>query len=316
MMKRRLFMVAIMASMGLMTFGQNLLTGGNMEKEISGTDTLWHVLADFHSGSTSPQLYQFGYTNDGPSLGVGGCLYVSGSLNGGAVMQTNYLYWEPVTLQGGVTYKISGLLKNISTTWVSGAAGAWCQFEITPTYPVATGQYDTYLGINTWNGCGDGVDGYIEQQDTCVGKKSPYYRLPDSLSTGSHTAYFCIEIGAYTGADPISFDLLIDELSLTDSASSGSSGIKYVTDNSIALSNYPNPVTSSSTIAYTIHESGNVQLAVYNLLGQQVATLVQKFQAPGTYRVRLDASQFSNNVYYCSLKINNKMTTRKILIMK
>ena len=126
-----------------------------------------------------------------------------------------------------------------------------------------------------------------------------------------------MEIGAWTNSDAISFDLLIDKLSIVDSASAGGgAAIRYVSDNSIGLNNYPNPVSSTSTIACTIHESGNVQPAVYNVLGEQAATLVKEFQTPGTYRIQFDASQYRDNVYYYSLKINNKSATRKMLIIK
>jgi hypothetical protein len=89
--------------------------------------------------------------------------------------------------------------------------------------------------------------------------------------------------------------------------------------------NYPNPFNPTTTIMYAIPSSVNghsslVQLIIYNILGEEVITLVNEKQAPGNYEVNFDASGLASGVYIYRLKINNgfnKMTqTRKMLLLK
>ena len=56
--------------------------------------------------------------------------------------------------------------------------------------------------------------------------------------------------------------------------------------------NYPNPFNPSTTIKYSIPEDGFVKLAVYNMLGEEVATIVNTTQKAGRYEVNFNASQF------------------------
>ena len=53
--------------------------------------------------------------------------------------------------------------------------------------------------------------------------------------------------------------------------------------------NYPNLFNPTTTIRYSIHEDGNVQLKIYNSIGVPVRTLINKFEASGNYKVDFDA---------------------------
>ncbi len=81
--------------------------------------------------------------------------------------------------------------------------------------------------------------------------------------------------------------------------------------------NFPNPFNPTTSIRYHIAKQGNVQLIVYNALGQKVATLVNQKQAPGQYTVNFDASRLASGVYYYRLKTGNRFTqTKKMILMK
>jgi hypothetical protein len=80
--------------------------------------------------------------------------------------------------------------------------------------------------------------------------------------------------------------------------------------------NYPNPFNPSTAISYTIAKAGNVSLRVYNLLGQEVATLVNGFQAANTYSVNFNASNLASGVYVYELKAGNNVTSKKMVLMK
>lgn len=82
------------------------------------------------------------------------------------------------------------------------------------------------------------------------------------------------------------------------------------------FSNYPNPFNPVTNFGFRISDLGIVSLKVYNLLGQEVATLIDEQLHPGTYNVRWDASQFSSGVYYFRFQTGDFIDTKKLILMK
>jgi hypothetical protein len=80
--------------------------------------------------------------------------------------------------------------------------------------------------------------------------------------------------------------------------------------------NYPNPFNPTTTISYALPDAGNVKITVSNILGQQVAVVVNKFQNAGTYNVNFDASKLSSGVYMYRLEANNIVISKKMMLMK
>jgi photosystem II stability/assembly factor-like uncharacterized protein len=80
--------------------------------------------------------------------------------------------------------------------------------------------------------------------------------------------------------------------------------------------NYPNPFNPGCDIRYQLPASGTVHLAVYDLLGRNVATLVDGEQLPGTHAVRFDARGLASGVYLCRLTFGDRTTSIKLLHMK
>ncbi len=80
--------------------------------------------------------------------------------------------------------------------------------------------------------------------------------------------------------------------------------------------NYPNPFNPTTTIAFTLPVSGNVTLKVYNIVGQEVATLVNTFQPAGAYEAQFDATNLSSGVYFYSLKAHTFTQVKKMVLMK
>jgi hypothetical protein len=80
--------------------------------------------------------------------------------------------------------------------------------------------------------------------------------------------------------------------------------------------NYPNPFNPTTTINYSIPEDGFVKLAVYNLLGQEVATLVNSFQKADRYEILFNANKLSSGLYIYKLETGNYETSRKLMFMK
>ncbi|MBN2413343.1 T9SS type A sorting domain-containing protein [candidate division KSB1 bacterium] len=82
------------------------------------------------------------------------------------------------------------------------------------------------------------------------------------------------------------------------------------------LQNHPNPFNPATNISYSIPESGLVELKVYNILGQEVATLVNEFKKSGHYNVKFNPPDLSSGVYFYSLISGSYSVTKKMLIIK
>lgn len=80
--------------------------------------------------------------------------------------------------------------------------------------------------------------------------------------------------------------------------------------------NYPNPFNPTTTIKYNVPVSGLVSLKVYNLIGQEVATLVNEAQQSAAYEVSFDASALSSGIYFYTLRAGNFMQTKKMMLIK
>ncbi|MCU0331783.1 MAG: T9SS type A sorting domain-containing protein [Ignavibacteriaceae bacterium] len=87
--------------------------------------------------------------------------------------------------------------------------------------------------------------------------------------------------------------------------------------NSFALEqNYPNPFNPSTTIKYTLGERSAVTLKVYDVLGNEVANLVNTTQEAGQHSVNFDASSLSSGLYIYTLNTGNFTSSKKMMLLK
>ncbi|UCF65987.1 MAG: T9SS type A sorting domain-containing protein [bacterium] len=80
--------------------------------------------------------------------------------------------------------------------------------------------------------------------------------------------------------------------------------------------NYPNPFNPSTQIQYSLKTRSEVQLVVYNALGQKVATLVNNVQPAGVYTVQFDALRLASGIYFYYLKTAEFESVKKMILMK
>jgi hypothetical protein len=80
--------------------------------------------------------------------------------------------------------------------------------------------------------------------------------------------------------------------------------------------NYPNPFNPSATISYQLPKTGNVNLKVFDVLGKEVATLVNMEQTSGSYKVEFNGSGLASGIYYYQLRASDFIETKKMILLK
>ncbi len=118
------------------------------------------------------------------------------------------------------------------------------------------------------------------------------------------------------------FRLIVGTVSF---AEENSMGVDIIPKKFMLYQNYPNPFNPVTTIRYTIPDaarSHHVSVRIYNILGNEIATLVDRDQAAGYYEVQFDARSLSSGTYFCRLRIDGGMSpsgftdTKKLILIK
>ncbi len=93
--------------------------------------------------------------------------------------------------------------------------------------------------------------------------------------------------------------------------------INIIPENDFVLEqNYPNPFNPSTKIRFSVPKSSYVKLTVYNLVGEEAATLFNGNTDPGFHEVNFNASEFPSGVYFCRLQYENSYKMIKMLLLK
>jgi len=80
--------------------------------------------------------------------------------------------------------------------------------------------------------------------------------------------------------------------------------------------NYPNPFNPSTTISYSLAADENVSLKVYDIMGREIAELVNEDQVAGTYSKDFDASLLASGMYFYKISAGNFVSTKKMVLLK
>jgi hypothetical protein len=90
----------------------------------------------------------------------------------------------------------------------------------------------------------------------------------------------------------------------------------YVPQNFSLEQNYPNPFNPSTKIIFNLNQAGMTKLSVYNLLGQEITTLVNEELVAGRHTVNFDASALSSGVYFYKIESGKNTATMKMMLLK
>lgn len=80
--------------------------------------------------------------------------------------------------------------------------------------------------------------------------------------------------------------------------------------------NYPNPFNPSTIISFSLPESADIQLSIFDIMGRELKTLYRGYKSAGAHQVEFDGTDFVSGVYFYRLTYGNQAQTRKMLLVK
>lgn len=180
---------------------------------------------------------------------------------------------------------------------------------------------------NTWN---PHADVFL---DTLSGLIHHKYLLIDAntyagnriLSTGSYNWEVPADIGNDENSLTI-FDARINNLYYQEFhqrfLESGGKSIEtnnignVLSQDAMCIQNYPNPFTQITNIRFKISETSSVNLAVYDMVGCEVETIVNTTMSPGTYQTKFDGTSLTSGLYFCKITAGVYSNTVKMILLK
>ena len=119
-----------------------------------------------------------------------------------------------------------------------------------------------------------------------------------------------------TGGSPAGGLRGVNYVKLTGEAATAIEFVDTTPSEYLLSQNYPNPFNPNTTIEFALPHSSFVTLRVYNVLGDEVATLIAGDHAAGTFKVIWDASEMPSGVYFYRLSAGEYVQTKRAVLMK
>jgi hypothetical protein len=295
------------------------------------------LLAFFFSSEATAQAIklQEGFeTSDTLHLPTGWTRWVMGT---GVPADSLFSNWTvrdtglSVTGLATATSKAHNGLKAVGVSWNVGGSSISDAWLITKRVRnVQAGDSLRFWATGGTTNYGDSLQVWISGQDSLPATQETYLRTlywPTGSTYGLFQRYaidislaagFDVWIGfRYYGDFSTSFGFFVQ---LDDISVGGVTSVEQ-TDPAIperfGLSqNYPNPFNPTTTIGFHLPKSSFTTLKIYNALGQEVATLVDKQLSPGTFKSEWDASGMASGMYFARLTAGQYTETRKLMLVK
>ena len=142
-----------------------------------------------------------------------------------------------------------------------------------------------------------------------------------TLYTGKYRDVFTNDSVSFTENTEMTLSAWSYEVYEYGSGITGVNDEKPIPEQFTLSQNYPNPFNPHTRIRYTISNTGSssttfVQLKVYDILGNEVATLVSKYQIAGGYEVEFNGADYSSGIYFYKITTDNYVATRKMVLLK
>jgi photosystem II stability/assembly factor-like uncharacterized protein len=293
--------------------------------------------------------YRFGVLNNTLYAGTRGGAYSTTDLglnwtpvitNGNNVRQIDaFLQINDTLLAGGGDRFLSGLGLFRSTdggiAWTLSqvhtfSVGIFC-FANTPAGLYAGTSHGAFISTNsgvTWTRVSNGLgpDPYLMSMtwrgdSVIAGTLNGVY-----ISTDQGNLWTLISSDLPISARAVQSMLIIDDTLYIGTETGGmwrkpiaqaTTGVSETAPHTFTLhQNYPNPFNPATTIAYDVASHGRVTIAVYNVLGQEVATLVDEVKSPGKYTAVWSAAGQASGMYLCRLTANGSSRIQRMVLVR
>ncbi|HPG39310.1 MAG TPA: T9SS type A sorting domain-containing protein [bacterium] len=305
--------VAFLFLTGLVS-GQNVISNGGF------ADTTGWSVSNLDASTLAEAT--FGVDDEErPAMGSGPYLYLTGV----ASDYSNIAVFQKVTVIGGTQYQFSGAFKDLTYGQLN---QFWSEIYISVEAPVDGSDYtplagsnsNRYLAFNTWTGCGSGVDGTY-QDNGCNSPNTGLYTAPGEAGVPVEV-YVVIKTGIWCGGPEYSFDVAVDEVSLTPVGGTAINKNDLAKNEQYQLfQNYPNPFNPATTINFSLPGNETVSLAVFDLTGRKIKTLVNETFNAGNHTVTWDGcndagQRVPSGVYLYKIQTGNFSMIRKMTLLQ
>ena len=312
----------ILAKTGISSTGTTKITGDIGVSPIAATAITGFDLSRDALGTFSRSLlvtgkvYAFDYTAPTPSkmiTAVGDMETAYTDAAGRLLPDYTELYAGNLTgqtLTPGLYNWSTGVLVSAGGVSISGTATDVWIFQIAGNLTLANGANVTLIGNAKASNIFWQVAGEVTIGTTAVMKGIILCKTLIAMNTGASMDARALAQTAVT----------LNGNAVTQPATLGAVENDRGPQASALLQNYPNPFNPSTRIQYSLEKAAQVSLKIYNLLGQEVATLVNDRQEAGSYTVPFNSNEatlsLSSGVYFYRLEAESFVSTKKLVLMR
>jgi hypothetical protein len=240
------------------------------------------------------------------------------AMNAGATLNGRALAQTAVTLIANTIIAINPTLSTVLKSFTSNVKGSSVILKWTTSSEVNNQGFDiersvnqtvwTRLGFVAGSGTTNSLRNYTYTDNSITTSGTYYYRLKQINNDGTYQ-YFNKAGGDFVRVRGVRNIALNQSDSNTEVESSSATEFSL-------NQNYPNPFNPSTVIAYSIPQSANVMMVVYNSIGQNVKILENGFKNAGNYTVSFNASEFPSGVYFYRIEAGQFTQIRKMMLLK
>ena len=240
------------------------------------------------------------------------------AMNTGATLNGRALAQTAVTLIANTIIATSPALSTVLKSFTSNVKGSSVILKWTTSSEVNNHGFDIERSVNKtiWarlgfvagSGTTNSLRNYTFTDNSITSSGTYYYRLKQINNDGTYQ-YYNKAGGDFVRVRGHGKIALIQPDNNTEVESS--SATEYLLNQ-----NYPNPFNPSTVIAYSIPQSANVMMVVYNSIGQTVKVLENAFKNAGNYTVSFNASELPSGVYFYRIEAGQFSQIRKMMLLK
>ncbi len=142
----------------------------------------------------------------------------------------------------------------------------------------------------------------------------------DTSTFGGSREYWTKELGMLNGiyeqAEDIIVGCVIDGVLYGDTTVTGIEEVKELPDKFVLYQNYPNPFNPNTVISWQLVTGSKVRLEIYNILGEKLKILIDKYYNSGKYNITFNAEELPSGIYFYRLITENFIQTKKMMLVR